>query len=309
VRALRQDSYDPHQKLLSAPNLEYNLKAMTKHLMLTALFFLNALAYSAEMSDMSLISGPPGLENAITWDANAGKSISLPEKGDPLVVLSGTVNGPYTISYQGSPLVLVQNKFALTLTLSRDATEYQVPITIHGHGDNLYRLLSNWTNLSPETKPVEVPLSASTEALPPNWKQFEMHLIFFTDGLGGNLFTVGAGWAPKFYLSESWNWGFGLSFIPLKSSSPRFFPAIEYRLKLGYTVSENFDFEALAGAQTWFSVQAFIPTFGMNFVYRDKKLFPDWPLLKFGTELILGYSYIAHSSQAHVLRLGMGLSF
>ncbi len=282
---------------------------MTKHLTLTALFLLNAIAYSADVSDMALISGPPGFENAITWDPNAGKSISLPEKGDPLVVLSGTVNGPYTLSYQGSPLVLVGNKFTLTLTLSREATEYQIPITLNGHGDNLYRLLSNWTNLSPETKPVEIPLDASKDKLAPNWKQFELNIIFFTDGLGGNLLTLGAGWTPQFYLSDKWNWGFGLSLLPLKSAEPRFFPAFEYRASLGYAFAESFDFEVLAGLQTWISVQAFIPTFGANFIYHNKKVFPQWPLLKYGTDLILGYSYVAHSSKAHLFRLGMKLSF
>lgn len=305
---VRQDSYGLHQNLVTASKLAYNLGDMKKLLALT-LVLLSAFAYSAEMSDMALISGPPGLEKAITWDANAGKSISLPEKGDPLVILSGTVNGPYTISYQGSPLVLVKNRFTLTLTLSREATEYQIPITLNGYGDNLYRLTSNWTNLSPETKPVEVPLDTAKDKLAPNWKQFELNFIFFTDGLGGNLFTLGAGWTPKFFLSETWNWGFGLSLLPLKSAEPRFFPALEYRLSLGYSFSQSFDFEVLAGAQTWLSVQAFIPTFGANFIYHNKKLFPNWPLLKYGADLILGYSYVAHSSQAHLFRLGMKLNF
>jgi hypothetical protein len=275
---------------------------------LLSLKLMTLSVIAAPEEGIVLVSSTDEFKDVIEWDQDAGKNISLPEKGAPQVVLVGKVNGRHSLSYQGNPLVLVGDRFTIALQLDRKNNEYLLPIKIDNKSENLYRLRTPWTAEVEVAAPK--PSDQTTQpTLKNDWKRFEVDPLFSLDKLGGALFTFGAYWAPRLPLDEKWNLGLGIGLLGLKTAEPRFVPALEYRASLGYRFAESWETELLLGAQTWFTIQAFVPTFGLNFVYHCPDLFPKWPLLKFGKELLVGYSYVAHSSQVHLFRLGVRLGF
>lgn len=284
-----------------------------------------------------LQSGPPFQEEAIEWDAESGRKVHFPEKGEPNLILSGKIAENHKLIFNDNPVEITDGRFSIPVKLTDSVNEYTIKLGIPDVGENVYKFTYAWKKLPPEKqfkvkireggKVVEKATAAVTKVQSvDDWieqgptqtrrsgraflRQFEGQGMLILDSLGGLVATLGAGWSPEYRINRRWTLGGGLGIMLYKNQQQEYFPAFEYRVSIARKFGRILEVELLTGAQSWLNVQGFIPMFGVNFIVPRSWLIGDSvPFFKLGRKLFIGYTFIAHSSEAHLIRLGGRLAF